>query len=192
MPTAIQIRGKRVSLKRMESEVIGWHLSKYKNTNNSPNKSSLNAIKELSENLLLPVQKKFGKVEITYGFTSYQLLKKIQKISPQHIAPRLDQHASCELNSKGKLICDRGGAACDIFVSGYENNMYIVAKWISENLSFDRMYLYGKNRPIHLSYGPENSRFIQTMITKLNGKRYPGKRGTCKDFSNLVGLVNEL
>jgi len=48
-----------------------------------------------------------------------------------------------------------------------------VANWIVENLPFDRLYLYGRNRPIHVSYGPENSRLAYRMEFSKGGIRMP-------------------
>ncbi|MDX2370688.1 MAG: hypothetical protein QNK36_20175 [Colwellia sp.] len=107
------------------------------------------------------------------------------------VAPNIDQHASCEVNTKRNLICNRGGAACDISVAGFENNMYEVAKWAASNLPFDRMYFYGNNRPFHISCGPDNNRFIQVMKTSKAGKRFPGKRGINVEFDSIVGDIDE-
>lgn len=176
----------------LEDKVINWYQHRYPNINNTPNEQSINAISDLCSNILLPIQNNFGEVSVTYGFTSHTLLKEIRKLNPSHIAPDLDQHASYEKNSNGKAICGRGGVACDIIVNGFESDMYVVAKWTAEKLPFDRMYLYGNDRPIHLSFGPEQNRFIQIMNTRLDGRRFPGKRGNCEEFSSLIGRENEL
>lgn len=177
---------------KLKDRVINWHSDRFPLIDNSPNPQSEQAITELCVNILAPIEKQFGEVFITYGFTSHNLLKEVLKDNPAHIAPKLDQHSSFEFNSQGKVICNRAGSACDIIVKGLENNMYSVAKWIADHLPVDRMYLYGKNRPIHLSYGPENSRFVQVMNTGSDGKRTPGKRGASKDFNKIVGYASEL
>jgi len=180
-----------MSVNELKEKVINWHQHRYLNIDNSPNEQSINAISELCSNILVPIQNKFGEVSVTYGFTSPVLLKEIKKLNPSHIAPNLDQHASYEKNYRGKVICGRGGGACDIVITGFETNMYEIAKWVAENLPFDRMYLYGRNRPIHLSYGPDQSRFIQIMNTRKDGRRLPGKRGINTEFNNIIGKVNE-
>lgn len=180
-----------MSVNELESKVINWHLHRYPDIENIPAEESLNAISRLCSDILLPIQNEFGEIHVTYGFTSHSLLKETQKLSPNHIAPNIDQHAAYELNSRGNSICTRGGAACDIFVPNFETRMYEVAKWAAENLPFDRMYLYGEERPIHLSFGPDNMRFIQVMKTSSEGKRFPGKRGTYKEFSTIIGDVDE-
>lgn len=172
---------------KFTASLINWHRNRYPNIDNTPNEQSLISLNILCSNILLPIQNEFGEVSVTYGFTSHSLLKEIQKFNPIHIAPKLDQHASNEVNSKGKLICDRGGAACDIFVVGFENKMHEVAKWAADNLPFDRIYLYGNDRPIHISIGPEHSRFIQVMNTNKDGKRFPGKKGISKQFTSIIG-----
>ncbi|WP_144384330.1 hypothetical protein [Photobacterium malacitanum] len=80
-------------------------------------------------------------------------------------------------NSRGNPICKRGGLACDFIVKGFEENMGIIAKYIVQNLPFDRIYFYGNNKPLHVSIGPDNSQFIQYMLpSPKTGLRYPGKR----------------
>ncbi|MCH2058764.1 MAG: hypothetical protein MK214_19545 [Thalassotalea sp.] len=177
----------RMSIKSLKENVINWHQHRYPNIDNTPNETSIIAINDLCSNILLPLENEFGEVSITYGFTSHTLLKEIQKLNPSHIAPNLDQHASYEKNSRGKVICDRGGAACDLVVTGFETNMYEIARWAAEKLPFDRMYLYGNARPIHLSFGPEQSRFIQTMNTRLDGRRFPERKGKNTEFNSIIG-----
>jgi len=176
-----------MSVNELKEKVINWYQHRYPNIDNIPNEQSINAIRDLCSNILLPIQNKFGEVSVTYGFTSPVLLKEIKKLNPSHIAPNLDQHASYEVNARVNIICNRGGAACDIFVAGFESNMYAVAKWAADNLPFDRIYLYGNDRPIHISIGPEHSRFIQVMNTNKDGKRFPGKRGISKEFTSIIG-----
>jgi hypothetical protein len=180
-----------MTIDEINEKVINWHQHRYPNIDNTPNETSINAISDLCSNILLPIQNKFGEVSVTYGFTSHTLLKEIKKLNPSHIAPNLDQHASYEKNSKGKIICGRGGAACDIVVTGFESNMYEIAKWAAKKLPFDRMYLYGKGCPIHLSHGPDQSRFIQTMNTKKDGRRFPGRKGINSEFNSIIGNSNE-
>ena len=173
-------------LVELVEKVINWHTSRYPEViSNTPSNESLAAIQLLCEKVLLPVQIKFGQVDVTYGFTSTYLLNLIKKKNSKGIAPKLDQHASCEVNSKNNLHCDRFGAACDFIVAKHENDMHIVADWINENLSFDRVYFYGTNRPIHVSVGPSNSQFIQIMGTSKSGKRIPKKKGTKIKFADL-------
>lgn len=180
-----------MTVNKLIDKVVDWHLLSYPHIDNTPNEQSIRAINDLCSNVLLPIENKFGETFITYGFTSQKLLKQIKKLNPSHIAPNLDQHASYEVNARSKVVCGRGGAACDIFVAGFENNMYEIAIWVADNLPFDRMYLYGEKRPIHISYGPDNSRFIQSMITKNNGRRFPGRRGISTEFKKIVGITNE-
>ena len=183
--------GIKVSINKLQAQMINWHLNRFSDIDNTPNAESLIAINSLCSQLLLPIQNEFGEIIITYGFTSHPLLQKVQKLTPQHIAPSLDQHAACEVNTKGDLICNRRGAACDIVVVGLENNMHQVARWINEKLPFDRMYIYGNESPIHISFGPEQNRFIQLMKTSEVGKRFPGKRGTNVEFDSIIGDTNE-
>ena len=109
----------------------------------------------------------FGGIKLTYGFCSHALSKHIKG----RIAPELDQHALYERSSEGKLICDRGGAACDFIVP--DEDMEEVSRWIMENLPFDRLYFYGKGRPIHVSYAEKPQRVAYEMRESATGRRIP-------------------
>lgn len=130
--------------------------------------ATYNALYELAIKILDPVIEYFGMIRPTYGFSSAALARTI----PGRIAPKLDQHSSCELNRSGNLICQRQGAAVDFIVD--DENMTDVAIWIASNLPFDRLYYYGSTRPIHVSIGPENSRLISVMTNyEDSGRRMP-------------------
>lgn len=107
---------------------------------------SYTALYELATNILDPVIDYFGMIKLTYGFCSPELGRHIKG----RIAPKLDQHAAHDFNRLGKPVCPRLGAAVDFLIE-YEN-MEDVARWIMENLPFDRLYFYGPDRPIHVSY----------------------------------------
>jgi DNA phosphorothioation-associated putative methyltransferase len=109
---------------------------------------SYSALYDLAENVLDPVIEYFGSIKLTYGFCSPALSRKIKG----RIAPQLDQHAAHEKNRTGKHVCSRLGAAVDFLVE--DEDMGGVVDWISENVSFDRLYFYGPDRPIHVSYSP--------------------------------------
>ncbi|MBB1317143.1 hypothetical protein H5123_05760 [Shewanella sp. SR43-4] len=140
------------------------------------------ALSLLATQILDPIVDQFGPIALTYGFCSPELVRKIAKNRNPHIAPKLDQHCSHELNQNQKIICDRLGAACDFtLVSNKDDkpiDMQLVAQWMCENLKFDRLYYYGKHRPIHISIGPQMNQFIQTMKTNADtGHRVPSKKG---------------
>ena len=117
---------------------------------------SYSALLDLSRNVLDPVIDYFGMIKLTYGFCSHELGKDIKS----RVAPKLDQHASHE-KYRGKHICDRLGAAVDFIIE--DEDMIEVAQWINENLAFDRLYLYGPNRPIHISYSATNAGYVCAM-----------------------------
>lgn len=149
---------------------------------NSPKQvESYNALHALAVNLLDPLIDYFGMIRLTYGFASAALTREI----PARIAPALDQHAACELNRLGKPICPRRGAAVDFIAD--DEDMLEVARWIACHLPFDRMYVYGRDRPIHLSYGPDACRQVTVMLPKRsgNGGLYP-KTLTAEAFSSVV------
>ena len=136
--------------------------------NNSPKQiESFDALFELIEQILNPVAKYLGDVQLSYGFCSLELSKHIHS----RIYPKLDQHSACELNNKGDLICQRKGASCDFYVQGLSS--LTLAKWVSANTEFDRLYFYGEDLPIHVSYGPDHSQQIVTMTEGKSGKLIP-------------------
>ena len=128
---------------------------------------SFNALHDLATKILDPVIDYFGGIRLTYGFCSHTLSKKIRA----RIAPELDQHASYECNSRGRRICDRGGAACDFIVP--DEDMEEVSRWIMENLPFDRLYFYGKASPVHVSYSERPQGAAYEMREATNGRRVP-------------------
>jgi hypothetical protein len=128
---------------------------------------SYTALYELAKNVLDPVIEHFGMIQLTYGFCSPELCKKI----PARIAPKLDQHCAHELNSKKNLICERLGAAVDFIIE--DGNMNEVAEWVMENTPFDRLYFYGENLPIHVSYSPKPKGECVDMLANKMGKLVP-------------------
>ncbi|MFK5985391.1 MAG: DNA phosphorothioation-associated putative methyltransferase, partial [Pseudomonadota bacterium] len=125
---------------------------------NTPKQAeTYNALHKLAKDILDPVIDYFGMIRLTYGFSSAKLSKVIQG----RIAPKLDQHASYELNRMKNPICSRFGAACDFIVA--DEDMLEVAQWVVENTHFDRLYFYGKDKPIHVSIAPEHKGEIVVM-----------------------------
>ena len=131
---------------------------------------SYTALHDLAVHILDPVIDYFGLIRLTYGFCSHDLGKLIKK----RVAPRLDQHAAHERNTRKNHICPRLGAAVDFIID--DENMREVADWIAENTPYDRLYFYGDNRPVHVSYGPEQKgEYIDLVISK-SGRQVPRKR----------------
>jgi DNA phosphorothioation-associated putative methyltransferase len=128
-----------------------------------------NAYVDLCRFILDPLIDYFGGIRLTYGFCSAGLAKVI-KAGRRGIEPSIDQHSAHERNGRGKLICDRGGAAVDFIVA--DEDMREVADWIANHLPFDRLYFYGNKRPLHVSYGPEHTR-AYIDIEERNGRRIP-------------------
>lgn len=165
----------------MRQQLIDWYLTLHPDTpmglSNSPLKEeSTQALASLSRDILTPIENHFGPIAVTYGFTSNVLKNHLLKYHPGQMAPALDQHAASERNAKGNLICKRQGAACDFLVESYENKMHEIAEFIVVQLPFDRLYFYGKDRPIHVSIGPESSRFVQIFKPNDSGHAVPTKR----------------
>lgn len=129
------------------------------------------AIENIATGILDPVVKQFGEIKLTYGLCSNDLLLHIKKRPSPGIAPQLDQHAGYEVNSKNKRICKRDGFACDFYALNIDS--LTVAQWIVSHLPFDRLYFYGKNRPIHISIAPENSFAITLLEQAPTERRIP-------------------
>lgn len=128
------------------------------------------AIEALAQNILDPVVNEFGPIILTFAFCSPELAREIKKRPNPHISPKHDQHSGLELNRFGKLICERGGFAVDFKSTKFSS--YEISKWIYESLNFDRMYLYGKNSPLHISYSDKNLKSLIIMKT-INNRRIP-------------------
>jgi hypothetical protein len=124
------------------------------------------ALYDLAVNILDPVIDYFGMIELTYCFCSPELAKQI----PARIAPELDQHAAHELNRKGRPICLRLGAAADFLVR--DEDMAEVARWIMANLPYDRLYYYGPDKPVHVSYSERPAGEAYEMRV-VGGRRVP-------------------
>jgi len=121
----------------------------------------------LLQNILDPVIDYYGMIKLTYGFCSAELAKKISG----RISPNLDQHAAHERKRNGKFICERLGAACDFLIE--DEDMWDVVTWIFENICADRVYFYGADKPIHVSWSPNPIRQITRMNICKSGKRVP-------------------
>lgn len=135
---------------------------------NLPRESdSYKALHELAKNVLDLVVDKFGPIELTYGFSSRELINEM----PERIAPKLDQHAAHEKNRSGNFICERLGAACDFFVK--DKDMREVAEWIFKNTEVDRVYFYGRENPIHVSFSNNRAHQFVEMLVGKNGRRTP-------------------
>ncbi len=132
---------------------------------------TFHSIEQLAVTILDPVVDQFGQIKLTYGFCSNELLLQIKKKHNPGISPQIDQHSGYERNSRNTYICKRAGFACDFYAVNTDS--LAVAKWVIENLSFDRFYYYGKSRPIHISIGPEMNSAITILETLPNGRRMP-------------------
>ena len=168
-----------------------WDLaSRDSSINNRPSQeASWLAISQLATVVLDPVADKYGKPSLTFGFCSQSLAGLISKKPNPGIAPQVDQHASCELNTKGNAICRHQGAACDFFIPGKEAQMDEAALWIASNLRFDAMYYYGRDRPLHISWGPEMRHMVVLMKTNADERRQPSGNGRNARGVSLVNSV---
>ncbi len=128
---------------------------------------SYDALLALAEQVLDPVIDWFGMIRLTFGFCSPALARRI----PGRIDPKRDQHAAHEGNRLGNLVCDRLGAAADFLVT--DEDMREVARWVARNTPFDRLYFYGNDLPIHVSFHPEPHRQVVIMRATAAGRLVP-------------------
>ena len=131
------------------------------------NPETYNALYSLATQVLDPVVDYFGLIRLTYGFCSNELSREISG----RIAPTLDQHAGHELNVRGEPICSRLGAAVDFIVD--DESMYEVAVWICKNTPFDRIYIYGEGKPLHVSFSETPRKQVTKMAPSANGRLIP-------------------
>lgn len=144
---------------------------------------SYNALADLAREVVDPVMDYFGGIELTYGFCSHELSKHIKR----RVDPSRDQHAAHEVNSRSNLICKRLGAACDFIVP--DESMLEVAQWLVQNTPFDRLYFYGDDKPIHVSFGPEHSRSVVIMSLSKNNDRLIPRNISLDDFQSKFKLT---
>lgn len=129
---------------------------------------SYTALLDLATLLLDPIIEYYGAIQLTYGFCSSALARRIRG----RIAPELDQHAAHDRNRRGAPICPRLGAAVDFLVQ--DEDMKEVAQWIIATLPFDRLYFYGNDRPIHVSYKKNGERqAFEMRVESRSGRRIP-------------------
>ncbi|AGA91442.1 hypothetical protein Thimo_2732 [Thioflavicoccus mobilis 8321] len=133
--------------------------------------ASWNALYELAEQILDPVIDWFGMIRLTYGFCSPELARTIRTHGGGPIDPSRDQHAAHEPNRRGNPVCPRLGAAVDFAVE--DEDMLEVARWVAEHTPFDRLYFYGADQPIHVSYGPQQTRQVVAMRQSGDGRLVP-------------------
>lgn len=141
----------------------------YPEIDNTPKSgSSIRALDGLIEHVLEPIRAHFGSLTITHGFTSLALINRV----PRGVTRGLDQHCSHELNTRGNRICPRDGASADIYVAGVASGE--LARYVHTHLPFDRIYLYGRDCPIHVSYSPQTAtRQTVLMLVGAGGKWIP-------------------
>jgi len=129
--------------------------------------ATIPALKALNQFVVDPVIDCFGRdrFRLTYGFCSLDLRKYLGKGDPVtrvkngRSDPTRAQHMAYEVKGNGKYYCERLGAACDFLITDLASNA--VVEWVLRSrVPFDSLYFYGADRPIHLSYGPQQKRDI--------------------------------
>jgi len=150
--------------------------------NNVPKEvGTFTAVEYLAQEILDKVQEEFGRLNLTYGFCSSELNKHIVKNN----YPKLDQHSGHELNTKGNPICKRLGFAADFIVPNVSS--LAVSRYIVSKLNFDRLYYYGKDRPIHVSLNQKPNGSV--VLMKLYGsRRIPSRISNEKFILSEIGF----
>ncbi|WP_068110649.1 hypothetical protein [Tropicimonas marinistellae] len=151
-----------------------WRKTRIENVPQEP--ETYHAISELCEKVLEPIAKEFGQIELTYGFAGPALTRKIRR----RISPQLDQHAGHERRASGEFFCPRLGQAADFWVPGVSS--IEVARVVVDALPFDRVYLYGPDRPMHVSIGPQDAGVIFEM--RKSGSRLIPRALKPKDLAS--------
>jgi DNA phosphorothioation-associated putative methyltransferase len=128
---------------------------------------SYTALLELAQNVLDPVIEYFGMLKLSYGFSSPELTRQIAG----RVAPTLDQHAAHERKRNGKHVCERLGAACDFIID--DEDMEEVARWIAQNIPFDRLYLIDGSRPIHVSFSVNLAGQVVRLVPTTSDRYIP-------------------
>lgn len=146
-----------------------WRLTRVDNI--PKQRATYQAMRDLCVNVLDPVIDRFGPIELTYGFASSALNKLVHKNPHPNTTRNGDQHAGCELNRNGKPFCPRLGQGVDFRVPN--RGALEVAHWIVALTRFDRLYFYADDRPFHVSFGPEHSRFTWRLpkLAAITGPR---------------------
>ncbi len=152
------------------------------------NEASLTALKALNQWIIDPIIDEFGweRFQLTYGFCSTDLRRYLEKKDPLtglkngRVAPHLDQHMAHEIKKNDRFYCQRLGAASDFRIRDVDSAQLV--EWILDRkLPFDSLYFYGGQRPIHISYGPQQKRDIWTFT--------PGGQPTKKGIQSWVNRV---
>ena len=85
-----------------------------------------------------------------------------------------DVHAGSEVHKDGRLVCPRRGQAVDLRVAN--TSAAEIAAFIQAELPFDLLYLYGDDRPLHVSIGPQSTRMVVQMRQLPDGRLVPQVR----------------
>lgn len=150
-------------------------------SNTPESEKSWDALANLARFILDPLVDHFGRINLTYCFSS----KALSSLIKSSIAPRRDQHASHETSANGKLVCTFGGAAADFISPSVSSSK--AATFVIQHLPFDALYFYGDERPIHVSWSEKPRGLIVDMKFKENYQRHFPVRRTAERFLELYG-----
>ena len=168
---------------------VGSTWEQHRIDNRPRERATYEAMAALCTKVLDPVQTKFGGLDLTYAFASPALDKLVHRRPSPNTTRSRDQHAGCELNSKGKPYCSRLGLGVDFRCPGIGSAA--VARWVIENTAFDRLYFYDDSRPFHVSVGPDNKRQA-TLMTKLPSGRLMPRRISISYFDRVLPTASPI
>jgi hypothetical protein len=63
--------------------------------------------------------------------------------------------------------------------------------FIVKNLGFDKIYYYGKDRPLHVSIGRKSEKHLQIMNVSNKGRRIPGRKAYGNKAIELAEEITE-
>ena len=142
---------------------------------------TIDALAMMASKILDPITQEFERPTLTYAFSGPSTIVKIKR----NIAPRVDQHASFEVQQNGRMICALGGAAVD-FSLEHKNSLF-AARFVIENLNFDAIYFYGPDRPIHVSWSDSPRNMVVEMKLNTKHRRHFPVRRSPEKFLDLHG-----
>lgn len=149
--------------------------------------ASWEALSTLAREVLVPLSEGVGRPTLTYAFSGLPLSRLVAR-RVGRVAPRLDQHAACERDLRGALLCPRMGAAVDLRVPGVRS--FEVGLWLARHTTFDRLYLYAQDRPLHVSCGPERAGAI-VRVERGPGRRVVPRRLALSELKTLCEAEGE-
>lgn len=156
-----------VKLETIHSLAHSYAAKQYNIPNEITTKQVQDNLQALVDNVLSPVQKKFGQIYIVSGYRS----------------EALNHHVNGAPNSQHTK-----GQAVDFYIPRY--SLYEIAKWMESNLIYDQLIIeepaVGDQSWIHVSYNPDKAKNRNEEMIMTNGHYIKGLENLYK----YAGSVN--